>query len=182
MNWTSCKTKNRWKLNFTLLKNNVCADLVGFRWLGHICLCVCLWMCVYACVCVFVNVCILVCVFVNVCMCKCVCILVCVCMCVWICAYVCVCTCVCMSYVCACVCMYTCVCCAWTCVLWSLNISREKIFADFEVSWLTTKILSLKILVTCGTYIWFVFCPDVLLQYYKFIGSLFFAWKFYHEY
>ena len=69
---------------------------------------------------------------------------------------------------------------------YSLNISREKIFADFKVVWLTMKILSLKILGwnylplkilgwnylrTCGTYIWLVFCPDVLLQYYKFIGA-----------
>ena len=30
--------------------------------------------------------------------------------------------------------------------IYSLNILRKKFFADFEVFWLTTKILSLKIL------------------------------------
>ena len=58
---------------------------------------------------------------------------------------------------------------------YSLNISREKSFADFEVflTYHENFILEnfrLK-LITCGTYVWLVFYPDVLLQYYKFIGA-----------
>ena len=53
---------------------------------------------------------------------------------------------------------------------YSLNISREKIFADFEVFWLT---LSFRLkLITCGAYVWLVFAlMSSLLQYYKFIGT-----------
>ena len=58
---------------------------------------------------------------------------------------------------------------------YGLNISREKIFTDFE-DFLTyhknfiLEIFRLK-LITCGAYVWLVFCPDALLQYYKFIGA-----------
>ena len=46
-------------------------------------------------------------------------------------------------------------------VLYNLNILREKIFADFE---LPRKKLFFRLkLITCGTYVWLVFCPDVLL-------------------
>ena len=42
-------------------------------------------------------------------------------------------------------------------ILYSLNISREKIFADFEVFDLPQKFYPWPKLITCGTCIWLVF-------------------------
>ena len=47
--------------------------------------------------------------------------------------------------------------------LGSLASHKNFILANFRLK-----------LSTCGAYIWFVFCPDVLLQYYKFMGTYFF--------
>ena len=81
----------------------------------HVCVCVCVRVCVYSCVCVFVCACIRVCVCVCVCVFVCVCIRVCVC--ARVCVFVCVCVCVFMCvyvYMCVCVCtcvyVYMCVC------------------------------------------------------------------------
>ena len=60
-------------------------------------------VCVYICMCVCVCMYICMCVCMYICMCVCVCMYICMCVCV--CIYICMCVCVCM-YVCMCVCMH----------------------------------------------------------------------------
>jgi hypothetical protein len=132
------KSAGVWKQNIKHVEYN-------YRWWTRVCVCVCMYVCMYVCVCVCVcmyvcvcmcvcmYVCVCVCVCVYVCMCVCMYVCVCVCMYVYVCVYVCVCVCVCL-----CVCMYVCVCmCVCVCVYVGLHILRILITKDKILPFLT---------------------------------------------